>query len=242
MQSLKSKLAVGVLSMAIVGVGASPSWALLGDVIGGVGDVVGGVGDTVGDVVGGVGDTVGGIVDDLDDTLGGTLGAAASLLAGVGIDLAPLDISAWTEDDAQVLVNLQALGLDVEALLALDLNAGLGIFAEDGLHIDALVCALLESQVNADLFGYDVIDADLLAQIGLALGVDLTDQGLGVELGLDCGCEGDYMDEPVNPADPQNPNDLDPAVNPVPEPASAALGLMGLGAIVAATRRRRGRE
>lgn len=227
MKSLNKKIALGVLSVAMISGGASTASASL------LGHIVNGVGGTVGQVVNGAGNTV----DEVLGGVGATLGAGAGLLAGAGIDLSHhnLDVSAWTEADAQVLLDLQALGIDVDALVNLAAIADANIITDHGIDVDALVCVLANGSLDVGLLGTNVVSTDLVVNIGAALGFVIDPTGL--DLGLAVG-ECDTCDTgPHGPTDPNNP-DGGPT-SPVPEPATAALGLMGLGAMAIAARRRR---
>lgn len=237
MKSLNSKLAVGLLSVGVLGFGASSAQAsLLGNIFNGVGDVVDHVGDGLGDIVDGVGDGVGEILDPEDDGSHVVLGAAANILTGAGIDLnlLGLDVDAWTVADAQLLADLELLGVDVEALVNAAALLDAGIVTEDGIYVDALLCALVEGDLDVGLFGHDVLNVDAIVSIGAALGLDVDPQGL--DLALTTG------DCTVCDVDPNNPggNPNEPGgTSAVPEPATAALGAMSIGAIAMMTRRRR---
>ena len=132
--------------------------------------------------------------------------------------------------------------MDLEALVNADVLAGLGIFTDQGLNVEALVCAIVDGSVDLDLLGHDLVAADLLVALGLDADVILDDNGLGIDIGTACGCAGDEtpddVDGPNNPNNPNNPDDPGTS-NPVPEPATAALGLMAAGGLTMAMRRRR---
>lgn len=239
MKSLNSKLAIGLLSMGMLGFGASHAQAsLLGNIFDGVGGIVGDVGDGVGDILDDVGDGVGDILDPDGDGSGVGLGAAAGILTGAGIDLNLLgiDVDAWSIADAQLLADLELLGVDVEALVNAAALLDADIVTDDGIYVDALLCALVEGDLDVGLFGHDVLNLDAIVSIGAALGLDVDPTGLDLALTTgDCTvCDVD----PNLPDGGPNTPDADPS-SAVPEPATAALGAMSIGAIAMMTRRRR---
>lgn len=234
MKSMNKKIVMGVLSVALMGVGANnASASLLGHIVNGVGGAVGGVGGTVGGVVNGAGYTV----DEVLGGIGATVGAGAALLQLHSIDLSGhgIDVSSWTEADAQVLVDLQALGIDIDALVDAAAIADANIITNHGVDIDALVCVLANGSLDVSAFGTNVVSTDLVVNIGAALGfvIDPTGLDLGLAVGECTTCDAG----PNGPTGPNNPGGQ--PTSPVPEPATAALGLMGLGAMAIAARRRR---
>lgn len=239
MKSFNKQVAAVVLGLGVMGIGAqTASASLIGHIIGGVGDIVDPIVDPIIDDV--VDPLLDEVLDPMDPIVNVEVGLVAEILAGAGIDLAPLgiDIGALSEADANALVQLKLLGVDLEALVNADVLAGLHIFTEDGLNVEALVCAVVDGSLDLNLLGHDIVAADILVALGLDADVLLNHDGLDIDLGLACGCPGNNgPDGPTDPTDPTDPNN--PSGNPVPEPATAMLGVMGLGGLALAARRRR---
>jgi len=210
----------------------------------GLGDILDGVGDIVEDVTGGVGDVVEDITHPTEPVVQLNLGVVTNLLAGVGIDLSHLgiDLEALSDSELDALLNIHLLGFDLETLLDAEVLAGLGILTDDGLNVEALLCAIVDGSLTVEFLDQQVAAIDVFASLGIDLMAILDENGLALDLDLACGCTGgNGPDSPTDPNNPNNPNDPNnPGTsNPVPEPATAMLGLMGAGSMVLAMSRRR---